>query len=82
MTPNTSAPQLVDDRALPCASPGRIDEGRCMTPSEAIRKAQEALTAPPMTTDEVKAHWSMVAAVRAADERAREPSPQFEMKDL
>ena len=36
-----------------------------MTPSEAIRKAQEALTAPPMTTDEVKAHWSMVAVLRA-----------------
>lgn len=53
-----------------------------MTASEGIRKAQEALTAPPMTTDEVKAHWSMTAAVRAADERALEPSPQLEMEEL
>lgn len=53
-----------------------------MTPSEAIRKAQEALTAPPINPDEVVAHWSHVAAVRAADERKREASPQFEMKDL
>lgn len=53
-----------------------------MTASEAIRKAQEALTAPPMTTDEVKAHWSMVAAVRAADERKRTESLQPEIEGL
>lgn len=53
-----------------------------MTPSEGIENALAALVGPPATPEQVAAHWSMTAAVRAADERALEPSPQLEMEEL
>ena len=53
-----------------------------MTPSKGIANALAALAGPPATPEQIAAHMAACAAVRAADERAREPSPQFEMKDL
>lgn len=50
-----------------------------MTASEAIRNALAVLDEPSVTPEQVAAHWSMTAAVRAADERKREPSPQLEL---
>lgn len=53
-----------------------------MTPSEGIENALAALAGPPATPEQIAAHMAVCAAVRAADERKREPSPQFEMEEL
>lgn len=51
-----------------------------MTPSKGIANALAALAGPPATPEQIAAHMAACAAVRAADERAREPSPQLEME--
>ena len=50
-----------------------------MNPSEGIANALAALVGPPATPEQIAAHMAVCAAVRAADERAREPSPQIEL---